>query len=159
PPRAVGRGHPPPPPPAGAVDFLQREAPGARVLNDDGQGGLILWRAFPPRQVFVDGRLQVSPPATWADYQLVLDDPGSFAEVAARWNVTAALLHHPSPGRLELATAIARLPGWRVAYLDGGGVVLLADGKPAGSPAGATGPLPAIAPTRIATVPRPAVAP
>jgi len=145
--------------PAGAVDFLEREAPGARVLNDDGQGGFILWRAFPPRQVFVDGRLQVYPPATWADYQRVLDDPASFPDVAARWNTTAVLLHHPSPGRLELATAIARLPGWRVAYLDGGAVVLLADGKPAGPPAGATGPLPVIATSGVATLLERAVAP
>ena len=145
--------------PSGAVDFLEREAPGTRVLNDDGQGGLILWRAFPPRQVFVDGRLQVYPPAIWADYQRVLDDPATFADVAARWNVTAVLLHHPSPGRLELATAIARLPGWRVAYLDGGAVVLLADGKPAGPPVGATGPLPAIATSGLATLLERAVAP
>ncbi len=122
--------------PAGAVDFLQREAPDTRVFNDDGQGGFLLWRAFPPRQVFVDGRLQVYPPAIWADYQRVLDDPSSFPEVAARWKIGAVLLHHPSPGRLELATAIARMPGWRVAYLDGGGVVLLADGRPPGLPSG-----------------------
>ena len=145
--------------PSGAVDFLQSEAPGARVYNDDALGGFLLWRAHPPRQVFFDGRLQVYPPAVHADYQRVLDDPRRFPEVAARWGVTAAILHHPSPGRLELAAAIARLPGWRVAYLDGGGVVLLADGKPAGTPAGAIGPAPAIATTGCATVLERTVAP
>jgi hypothetical protein len=138
--------------PQGAVAFLQAEAPDARVFNDDVLGGYLLWRAFPPRQVFFDGRLQVYPEAVYADYQNVLDDPARFAEVAARWNVTAVVLHHPAPGRLELAAAIARLPGWRVAYLDGGAVVLLADGKPPGVPAGAVGPAPAIATSGIATL-------
>lgn len=137
--------------PSGAVDFLQAEAPDARVFNDDGLGGFLLWRAFPPRQVFFDGRLQVYPAAIQREYQRVLDDPVQFADLAARWGITAVILHHPSPGRLELAAAIARLPGWRVAYLDGGGVVLLADGKPKGQPVGMLGPAPAIATTGWAT--------
>jgi hypothetical protein len=130
--------------PSGAVDFLQAEAPAARVLNDDGLGGYLLWRAFPPRQVFIDGRLQVYPEAIYRDYQSTLDDPAAFAEVAARWGITAVLLAHPSPGRLELAATIARLPGWRVAYLDGGAVVLLSDGRPPSQPVGVVGPTPAV---------------
>src|SRR5262249_44805102 len=145
--------------PAGAVDFLEREAPGARVLNDDGQGGFILWRAFPPRQVFVDGRLQVYPPATWADYQRVLDDPASFPDVAARWDVTAGLLPHPAPGGREPAPGMARWGGGRVASLGGGAVGPLADGSPAAPPAGATGPLPAIATFGVARLLERAIAP
>jgi hypothetical protein len=127
--------------PAGAVNFLARHAPSARVLNDDVLGGYLLWRSYPPRQVFFDGRLQVYPSEVIEEYQSILDDPRNFPAVAARWGITAVLLHHPSPGRLELAAAISRLPGWRVAYLDGGGVVLLADGEPRGEPAGARAPI------------------
>ena len=145
--------------PAGAVDFLETTAPTARVFNDDLLGGYLLWRAYPGRRVFVDGRFQVYPEAVYRDFQRPLDDPRSFAEVANRWGITAVILHHPSPGRLELATAIARLPGWRVAYLDGGAVVLLADGRPPGSPVGATGPVQAIATTGLATALERAVAP
>ena len=145
--------------PSGAVDFLQTEAPTARVLNDDVLGGFLLWRAYPPRQVFFDGRLQVYPEAVYRDFQRVLDDPAAFADVAARWDVTAVLLHHPSPGRLELAAAVARVPGWRVAYLDGGAVVLLADGSPPVQPVGAVGPAPAIATSGVATLLEHAVAP
>jgi hypothetical protein len=138
--------------PPGAVDFLQAEAPNARVLNDDGLGGYLLWRAYPPRQVFIDGRLQVYPEAVYRDYQSTLDDPVAFAQVAARWGITAVLLAHPSPGRLELAATIARLPGWRVAYLDGGAVVLLSDGRPASQPAGVVGPTPAVATHGLGTL-------
>src|SRR5262249_19414573 len=96
--------------PSGAVDFLQREAPSPRVLNDDVLGGSLLWRASPPRQVFVDGRLQVYPETVYGGYQRVLDDPAAFAEVAAHWGVTPLLLFHPAPRRLPPAAAGFRLP-------------------------------------------------
>jgi hypothetical protein len=131
--------------PQGAAAFLERAAPGARVLNDDLLGGLLLWNAYPERRVFIDGRVQVYPPAVQRDWTLVLSDPRTFPEIAARWQIGAVVLHHPSPGRLELAAAVARTPGWRVAYLDGGGIVLLADGVPASQPDGMTGPTPAAA--------------
>jgi hypothetical protein len=138
--------------PQGAVEFLERAAPEARVLNDDLQGGLLLWNGYPQRRVFIDGRVQVYPPEVNRDWQRVLDDPRTFPEVAARWQIGAVLLHHPSPGRLELAAAIARMPGWRVAYLDGGGIVLLADGKPPAEPEGIAGPTPAAATSGMSDV-------
>ena len=125
----------------GAADWLEQHAPAARVFNDDGLGGWLLWRSFPPRRVFVDGRLQVYPADVFEEYMSVLDDPGAFAALAASRGVTAAILSHPAPGRLELAGAIARLPGWRVGYLDAGTIVLVADGQPPGDPDGVRAPV------------------
>src|SRR5204863_513627 len=45
--------------PAGAVDFLDAAAPSARLFNDDVLGGYLLWRDYPRRRVFIDGRFQV----------------------------------------------------------------------------------------------------
>jgi hypothetical protein len=145
--------------PQGAAAFLERAAPHARVLNDDLLGGLLLWNAYPERRVFIDGRVQVYPPDVHRDWMRVLSDPRTFPEVAARWQIGAVVLHHPSPGRLELAAAVARTPGWRVAYLDGGGIVLLADGAPASEPEGMTGPTPAAATPGISGVVEMLVAP
>ena len=125
--------------PAGAVDFLDAHAPEARVFNDDLLGGYLLWRSYPRRHVFIDGRFQVYPARVYAEYQAVLDDPRQLAGLAARYGFTAAIVYHPGPGRLELAQALARTPGWRVAYVDGGAVVLLADGKVAEPLAGLAG--------------------
>jgi hypothetical protein len=111
--------------PSPAIAYLDRVAPGARVLNDDALGGLVSWESRPLRPVFFDGRLQVYPDAIYRQWQAVLDDPRHFPALAARWGIEAVVLHHPSRGRLELAAAIARLPDWRVAHLDAGGVVLL----------------------------------
>jgi hypothetical protein len=127
--------------PVGAVDFVATHAPRGRIFNDDSVGGLLLWR-HPGVPVFIDGRMQVYPPAVFAAYEAALTDPSTFPALAARWGITAAVLYHPGPGRLELAGRIARLPGWRVAYVDGSGVVLLADGVSAGDPAGVDDPIP-----------------
>ena len=133
--------------PSRAVDFLMEHAPTARVFNDDLLGGYLIWRRRP---VFFDGRLQVYPDDVYLDWQHALDDPRTFADVAARRGVSAAILHHPSPGRLELARGIANVPGWRIAYLDGGGIVLVSDGVTPGMPDGMTGPIEAVATPGIA---------
>jgi len=118
------------------VAFIDSHAPDARLFNDDLLGGYLLWRRQPPRPIFIDGRMQVYPAAVFADYAAAVAEPSTFAALAARYGLTAAVLNHSAPGRLALAAAISRLPGWRVAYLDGGAIVLLADGRPPGPPAG-----------------------
>jgi hypothetical protein len=136
--------------PTAAVDFLTSAAPLVRVFNDDLLGGLLMWRTQPPRPVFFDGRLQVYPESIVREFQSVLDDPNVFPELARRWGIGALLLHHPSPGRLEVAMAVARAPGWRVAHLDAGGVVLLADGAAPAPPPAPGSPAPAAATPGVA---------
>ena len=105
------------------------------MINDDLLGGYLIWRG---RKVFFDGRLQVYPENVYLDWQRLLDDPASFPDVARRWKAGAVILHHPSPGRLELARVIANTAGWRIAYLDGAGIVLVAaGGDAAAAPEGA----------------------
>jgi len=103
-------------------------------------GGYLLWRDYPRRRVFIDGRFQVYPGAVYAEYQKVLEEPRAFAPLAARYGLDAAILYPPAAGRLELARAIASIPGWRIAYLDGGAIVLLADHRASELPAGVIGP-------------------
>jgi hypothetical protein len=126
--------------PSESVAYLDRVAPGARLLNDDYLGGLVIWDSAPRRPVFFDGRLQVYPPEIYRQWQAVLDDPRNFPRTAAQWGIEAVMLHHPSRGRLELAAAIARLPDWHVAHIDPGGVVLL-PGPGRGVPDGVSGPI------------------
>src|SRR5262249_56317503 len=63
----------------GAADWLEQHAPEARVFNDDGLGGWLLWRSFPPRRGFLDGRLQAYPAHAFPEDQSVLDDSDSFS--------------------------------------------------------------------------------
>src|SRR5262249_52665462 len=111
-------------------------------FNADTLGGFILWRAFPPRRVFIDGRLQVYPASVFGAYMDAVEEPATFATLAARDGFRGALVYHTTPGQLELAAAIARLPGGRLAFVDPAVAVLLADGQAAGPPAGISDPLP-----------------
>lgn len=144
---------------SGAVAALDAHAPEARVFNDDLLGGWLLWRSWPRRTVFFDGRLQMYPEAVYEEYQTVLDDPAAFAALAERHDVRAAILHHPAPGRLELAREISRLPGWRIVYLDGSAIVLVRDGQPTTEVEGVTGPVAAVEASGLAGVLETAVAP
>ncbi len=122
--------------PSAAVDFLGAAAPPAPFFNADTLGGLVLWRTYPPRRVFIDGRLQVYPGSVFREYVEAVDDPTTFAALAARYGFGAAIVYHTTAGQMELAAAIARLPGWRLAFLDPASAVLVADGQPAGRPGG-----------------------
>src|SRR5439155_12648403 len=125
---------------ARAVDFLGARAPGVRLLNADALGGYLLWRDYPRRRVFIDGRFQVYPPQVYRDFE-ALWDPRTFPLLVARYAINGVILYPGAPGRLRTAAAIAAMPGWRIAYLDVGAVVLLADGAPRGTPAGVTDPV------------------
>lgn len=126
--------------PRAAVDFLLRTAPDARLFNDDLLGGLVTWESDARMRVFFDGRLQLYPASVYDAYQDVLDAPARFAALAAAWHIDAVLLYHPAPGRLELAKHVAMLPGWRVAYLGAGAIVLLRGGA-RGEPVGIRAPV------------------
>jgi hypothetical protein len=121
-----------------AVAFLARTTPGGRLLNDDILGGHLIWH---DRKVFFDGRLQVYPDRVYQDWQRVLDAPAQFSDVAARWEISAVILHHPSPGRLELARHVAATPGWGIRYLDGAAVVLVSGPPMPPPPAGSREPI------------------
>ena len=42
--------------PVAAVDFLETHRPPGKIFNEHAWGGYLLWRTFPPHQVFLDGR-------------------------------------------------------------------------------------------------------
>src|SRR5262249_58683631 len=46
----------------GAADWLEQHAPEARVFNDDGLGGWLLWRSLPPRRGLPPRRPPGHPP-------------------------------------------------------------------------------------------------
>lgn len=125
--------------PPGAAAYLAAHPPG-RLFNDDVLGGFLLWHD-PDRPVFIDGRLQVYPPEVFRIFHQALSDVRVLQGLAERTGVDTVALYHPAPGRLELAVALARQPGWRVAYVDPG-VVVLERGRGDAPVVGPTDPIP-----------------
>jgi hypothetical protein len=93
--------------PVAAGDFLERERLGNRLFNDVRFGGYLIWRGYPERRVFIDGRNEI-----YADLMpeifAALGDPGSWKGLLERYGVDAAFLRYPPALQ-------------KVIYPDGGG--------------------------------------
>jgi len=104
----------------GAVEYLARyPVPGA-MFNSDRAGGYALWRLYPPKRVFMDGRFALRTTQTFTDYLRAFDSPAYFETVRARYDITHALVQTAVFDRyMPLAAHLYRSPAWSLAYADG----------------------------------------
>jgi hypothetical protein len=105
--------------PVAAQQWLARERPAARLFNDYNWGGYLIWTGYPPRQVFIDGRADLYGDPFLFEYIDIAAARGEWRAALARYGVDTVL----APPDSALARALAREPGWRLAF---GG-----DGEPA----------------------------
>ncbi len=99
--------------PAAAVDFLDHEGVGDRLFNDVLFGGYLVWRRFPDRSVFIDGRNEVYAPLLRDIFGSLKDGP-AWERLLERHGIDAAMLRYPptlqkvwlpaAPGHPPLAT-------------------------------------------------------
>jgi hypothetical protein len=106
-------------PPAEAAAVVEREYPGARMFNEYGWGGYLIYRLFPHNQVFIDGRADLHG-ALVTEYDNAIRGRG-WEHLFARYGIELALLR---PG-VPLASQL-RAAGWTVAYEDDRQVLLVA---------------------------------
>ncbi len=107
--------------PEGASRFLEQAPVSGNLYNDFGQGGYLIWRFFPQRRVFQDGRAPYYPP----EFQRGIRDLYRAGDVAAwgalmdRHRVEGALVDRmPYRNGLDAGVMFARL-GWTLVYVDG----------------------------------------
>ncbi len=116
-------------PPKKAVDFLQSLPFQGRLFHEYQWGGYLIWRLFPQRRVFIDGRCLVYGDKGFREWERIyLCEPG-WEDALRGWRVEAMLLNRRRPaladGRpnpLPFAS-----PHWRTVYWDDDAVVLLRD--------------------------------
>jgi hypothetical protein len=92
---------------------------GARVFNASAAGGVLAHAGVP---VFIDPRF-VS--GTLDEYMAMMESPEAFAAGIERGGIGACVL---TPGQALLAAEVLKMAGWRLAYADTGGMVLLREG-------------------------------
>ncbi|HUY12629.1 MAG TPA: hypothetical protein VMX16_03220 [Terriglobia bacterium] len=102
--------------PAGAVRYLQHQAPVTHLMNEFGWGGYLIWKLGRQQKVFIDGRTDFYEYAgVLADYlnlqRLAPDTPF----ILRKYQIRACLIRTDAP----LAMWLAVSPGWRKAYQDG----------------------------------------
>jgi hypothetical protein len=106
--------------PTGSVAYLQCHAIEGNLFNADRYGGYFLWKRYPEKKVFIDTRYAIRPPAFFAEYLAILDDPALFKKVRERFGITAVAIPVARyPRYLTLARALWSDPAWRLALCDG----------------------------------------
>lgn len=102
--------------PEKAVDFiLEEEIPG-NIFNDYDIGGYFLWRCYPDKKNFIDGR--IVDPSFLTYYRRIVADPSLLDEVVERYRLNCALLSHTSPDAIGLIRKLYAERNWSLIYLD-----------------------------------------
>jgi hypothetical protein len=106
--------------PSGSVDFLDAHPVKGALFNADRYGGYLLWQRYPVKKVFIDTRYAIRPPAFLAEYCALLDDPGLFDAVCAKYGITAAVMPTALTTRyFNLTTFLLKSGEWKPVYIDG----------------------------------------
>jgi hypothetical protein len=138
---ALGAGVQPGRFPAAAADYVDARLPDARLYNDVASGGYLIWRGYPGRRVFIDGRNEVHA-ALLQDLSRALDDGAAWQALLDRHQVDGALVLYrgerisfrdPGTGRLsESSWSELHFPRsrWALVYWDDIGMIFVRrDGK------------------------------
>jgi tetratricopeptide (TPR) repeat protein len=100
--------------PVDAAEYLERAAPGERLLNHLNFGGYLMWARGEP--VFIDGRLEVVGERFYRYYREALASESKLEECVGRYGIRWIVFPYKiSPRLLE---RLSRSPRWRLAYVD-----------------------------------------
>ena len=102
--------------PEKAIDFILKKKIPGNIFNNYDIGGYFLWRLYPEKKSFIDGR--ITDPSFLTYYGRILSDPSLFDEVTLRYKINCALLSHTSPETLGLIKRLYKDEAWNLIYLD-----------------------------------------
>ncbi|MBW8889388.1 MAG: hypothetical protein JF616_16655 [Fibrobacteres bacterium] len=123
--------------PDGSVAYLAAHQIAGNGFNADRYGGYLLWKRYPPRQVFIDTRYAIRPDAFLAEYGALLEDPERFRSACERYGITYAILPTAFVTTyLPLAASLLNDPEWRLAYTDGTEALFYKSGDAGSVPSG-----------------------
>jgi hypothetical protein len=100
--------------PAGAVEFMRAHAEMDRAFNAYGWGGYVIWKLYPQRRVFIDGRADVYGDALVEKYLSAENGERGWRATLDEYNVNAAMIRPDAP----LASLLEADAGWRKVYED-----------------------------------------
>ncbi len=100
--------------PREAASLLASNHPGARVFNNYGWGGYLIWKLYPGSRVFIDGRLDPYWDLLPGDYATIIEEKPGWRDLLDRYRVTAALIRPTD----RLGEGLSREPAWKLEYAD-----------------------------------------
>jgi len=111
--------------PEAATDFIERTRTEGRVFSTLGFSSYLIYRLWPERQVYIDGRLDVFPPEFLEGYRRMMTTGEGWDEAVARHGIELALVDYPDPalGGKGLQGQLRRDPGWACVFFSDNALV------------------------------------
>jgi hypothetical protein len=100
--------------PVQAVDFIEHQAPGARIFNQYDWGGYLIYRLWPGSRPFIDGRAEMFSPQILRDYVSIYNVQPGWERLLDQYGVTLVIVRKNS----ALAGALEVTPRWHLASSD-----------------------------------------
>jgi hypothetical protein len=90
------------------------------MFNDIRYGGYLIWKLYPQKKVFIDGRLVIRSPRFFAEYLAICEQPDLFPFVVNKFNITQVILPSAIFDRyLKLIKWLYASGEWHLEYTDG----------------------------------------
>jgi len=113
--------------PRRACDFVEENGISGPIFNNLGAGGYLIWRFYPSRKVFIDGRLEVYDTTHYALYQRTLSDEEVWKQVVNHYDINCVILSHILPGNSDMIRRLYADKNWKLVYYDDVAAIFLRD--------------------------------
>lgn len=111
--------------PYDAADFIEKNNIRGNMFNEHGIGDFLLWRFFPHRPVFMDGRGISDELLNY--YMDVFKHVKTFDDLKKRYNINFFILPHERQDVKDMARLLYNSKDFKLVYLDDVAVVFLKD--------------------------------
>jgi hypothetical protein len=97
-----------------AVDAIETLPSNDRLFNSYNWGGYLIWRLYPERLVFIDGRADLYGDELFSEYLEVWKVDSTWSQILDRYQIGIVLCERQAP----LATLLTESPSWDLVYDD-----------------------------------------
>lgn len=114
-----------------AADFiLEKDLPG-NIFNQFNHGSYLIYRLFPKKKVFIDGRTELYGEPFFKDYQKILTvDKDTINDIFNKYGINTVLLSEVAADLGELPRYLFDSPDWALVYFDENSLVFLKNTPP-----------------------------
>jgi tetratricopeptide (TPR) repeat protein len=104
--------------PVKAANFIDAANLGGEMFNDPSIGGYLIWRLFPERRVYFDGRWEVYGDEFFENFKLVSADPSVFEAQVESMGIGYAVFPHKMGHMRRLLAHMTESPDWELVHFD-----------------------------------------
>lgn len=111
--------------PVKAADFILKNDLPDNLFNFFNHGSYLIYRFYPKKKVFIDGRTEMYGDSFFKNYQRILNgDNSSIKKAFGLYNINTVLISEAGSHE-ELYTYFFNNPGWALVYLDENSLIFL----------------------------------